>query len=160
MGEVDDQGRFWISESGKKWWSIDVKPGSTNFGKILTTGTSAANLLSGVADWAYVPGGGNYLYSVQLSVVESGLLRTNLVRWSLDTNTWERFRSYNNLLLALNVVWGATFGTADGNLFAQEDLLGGTYKFAITTSETSPTTLPPGDILNLAGGDGARCIGA
>ncbi|KAF4953013.1 hypothetical protein FSARC_12493 [Fusarium sarcochroum] len=158
MGDIDDQGRLWVSESGKKWWSIDVKPKSATYLKV-TTGTSAADLLSGVGDWSYVPGGGNYLYSVQASVIESGLLRTNIVRWSLDTQKWERYQSYPGLLLtALNLIWGATMASPDGTLYAQENLLGQTWKFTLGTS-ADPVSIPGGAILNLSG-DGARCIGA
>ncbi|KAM0424452.1 hypothetical protein ACHAPT_010375 [Fusarium lateritium] len=158
MGDVDDVGRFWVSESGKKWFSIDVKPGSATFGSVLKSGTSPMDLISGVGDWAFVPGSGNYLYSVQFSVIESGLASTNIVKWNLDTNKWELHRKYSLLQLGLSLTWGAVFGTSDGLLYAQDNLLGGTYKFAIKTA-ASPVAIPGGSILNLSG-DGARCINA
>jgi hypothetical protein len=159
MGDVDDQGRFWVSEGGGKWWCIDLRPTSSTFGQLLSSGTSATNLLSGVGDWAYVPGGGNYLYAVQASVIESGLLRTNIVRWSLTTQKWERFQSYPNLILTtLNLVWGAVMAAPDGTLFAQETVLGQTWKFTLG-STANPTAIPGGAILNLLGSDGARCAG-
>ncbi|EMT62684.1 hypothetical protein FOC4_g10006311 [Fusarium odoratissimum] len=159
MGDVDDQGRFWVSEGGGKWWCIDLRPTSNTFGQLLSSGTSATNLLSGVGDWAYVPGGGNYLYAVQASVIESGLLRTNIVRWSLTTQKWERFQSYPNLILTtLNLVWGAVMAAPDGTLFAQETVLGQTWKFTLG-STANPTAIPGGAILNLLGSDGARCAG-
>ncbi|KAF5708783.1 hypothetical protein FGLOB1_6242 [Fusarium globosum] len=159
MGDVDDQGRFWVSEGGGRWWCIDLRPTSTTFGKLLDSGTSATNLLSGVGDWAYVPGGGNYLYAVQASVIESGLLRTNIVRWSLTTQKWERFQTYPNLILTtLNLVWGAVMAAPDGTLFAQETVLGQTWKFTLG-SAANPTAIPGGAILNLLGSDGARCAG-
>lgn len=159
MGDVDDQGRFWVSEGGGKWWCIDLRPTSNTFGQLLSSGTSATNLLSGVGDWAYVPGGGNYLYALQASVIESGLLRTNIVRWSLTTQKWERFQSYPNLILTtLNLVWGAVMAAPDGTLFAQETVLGQTWKFTLG-STANPTAIPGGAILNLLGSDGARCAG-
>ncbi|KAH7199320.1 hypothetical protein DER44DRAFT_671732 [Fusarium oxysporum] len=155
MGDVDDQGRFWISENGKKWWCIDVNPASPTFGKLLSSGTSATDILAGVGDWAYVPGGGDYLYAVQASVIESGLLRTNIVRWSRTTHTWERYQSYPNLVLtATNLVWGAVMA-GPNTLWAQENLLGQTWRFTIGSS-ANPTPIPGGSILNLQG-DGARC---
>ncbi|KAF4957916.1 hypothetical protein FGADI_2745 [Fusarium gaditjirri] len=159
MGDVDDQGRLWVSESGGRWWCVDLRPTSSTFGELLSSGTSATNLLSGVGDWAYVPGGGNYLYAVQASVIESGLLRTNIVRWSLTTQKWERYQTYPNLILTtLNLVWGAVMAAPDGTLFAQETVLGQTWKFTLG-SAANPTAIPGGAILNLLGSDGARCAG-
>ncbi|RGP79636.1 hypothetical protein FLONG3_2384, partial [Fusarium longipes] len=158
MGDVDEQGRFWVSENGKKWWCIDVNPASSTFGKLLNSGTSATDIISGVGDWAYVPGGGDYLYAVQASVIESGLMRTNIVRWSRTTFTWSRYQSYPNLVLtSLNLVWGAVMA-GDNTLYAQENLLGQTWKFTLG-STANPTPIPGGSILNLQG-DGARCIDA
>ncbi|KAF5000440.1 hypothetical protein FGRMN_1771 [Fusarium graminum] len=155
MGDVDSQGILWVSESGNKWWSVDLRRGA-NFGKLINSGTSDIGLLNGVGDWAYVPGGGNYLYSVQASVIESGLLRTNIVRWPLATQKWERYQSYPNLLLtALNLIWGAVVAAPGGVLFAQENLLGQTWRFTLGSTE-SPTALQGGAILNLSG-DGAKC---
>ncbi|KAM0416438.1 hypothetical protein ACHAPD_005364 [Fusarium lateritium] len=158
MGDVDEQGRFWVSENGKKWWCIDVNPASSTFGKLLNSGTSATDLISGVGDWAYVPGGGDYLYAIQASVIESGLLRTNIVRWSRTTHTWSRYQSYPNLVLtSTNLVWGAVMA-GDNTLYGQENLLGQTWKFTLG-STANPTPIPGGSIANLQG-DGARCIDA
>jgi hypothetical protein len=155
MGDVDNQGRLWVSEGGGKWWSIDLRRGA-NFGKLISSGTSNIDLISGVGDWAYVPGGGDYLYAVQASVIESGLLRTNIVRWSLTTQKWERYQSYPNLLLtALNLIWGAVMAAPDGSLYAQENLLGQTWRFTLG-STANPTSIQGGAILNLSG-DGAKC---
>ncbi|KAF9769226.1 hypothetical protein IL306_013387, partial [Fusarium sp. DS 682] len=160
MGDVDDQGLFWVSEGGGKWWCVDLRPGSSTFGKLLNSGTSNTDLLSGVGDWAYVPGGGNYLYALQASVIESGLLRTNIVRWSTTTQKWERYQTYPGLVLtALNLVWGAVMAAPDNTLFAQETVLGQTWKFSLSTT-ANPTPIPGGAILNLLGSDGARCAGA
>ncbi|KAM0353053.1 hypothetical protein ACHAPU_001940 [Fusarium lateritium] len=155
MGDVDNQGILWVSEGGNKWWSVDLRRGA-NFGKLISSGTSNIDLLSGVGDWAYVPGGGSYLYSVQASVIESGLLRTNIVRWSLVTQKWERYQSYPGLLLtALNLIWGAVVAAPGGVLFAQENLLGQTWRFTLGSTD-DPTAIQGGAILNLSG-DGAKC---
>ena len=156
MGDIDNQGRMFVSEGGKKWWSINMSKGSLNFGKQISEGTSKADLLTGVGDWSYVPGGGSYLYSVQASVLESGLLQTNIVRWSTSTNTWSSFRSYPGLLLtALNLVWGATIAAPNNVLFAQENILGQTWRFDLS-SGANPVAIQGGAILNL-NGDGAKC---
>ncbi|KAF5563661.1 hypothetical protein FPHYL_5059 [Fusarium phyllophilum] len=161
MGDVDDQGRFWVSEGGGKWWCIDLRPTSSTFGKLLNSGTSATSLLSGVGDWAYVPGGGNYLYALQASVIENGLLRTNIVRWSLTTQKWENYQAYPGILsTALNLVWGAVMAAPGGTLFAQESVLGQTWKFTLGFGAPDPTPIPGGAILNLLGSDGAKCAGA
>ena len=156
MGDVDEQGRLWVSESGKKWWCLDVKPGSSTFGKVLNSGTSAIDIISGVGDWAYVPGGGDYLYAIQTSLIESGLLRTNIVRWSRSTFTWSIYQKYTNFVLtSLNLEWGAVMAGPGGTLYGQENLLGQTWRFNIN-STANPTQIPGGAILNLQG-DGARC---
>ncbi|KAG5757275.1 hypothetical protein H9Q70_000126 [Fusarium xylarioides] len=146
---------------GGRWWCIDLRPTSTTFGKLLDSGTSATNLLSGVGDWAYVPGGGNYLYALQASVIENGLLRTNIVRWSLTTQKWEQYQAYPGILsTALNLVWGAVMAAPGGTLFAQESVLGQTWKFTLGFGAPDPTPIPGGAILNLLGSDGAKCAGA
>jgi hypothetical protein len=161
MGDVDDQGRFWVSEGGGRWWCIDLRPTSSTFGKLLNSGTSATNLLAGVGDWAYVPGGGNYLYALQASVIENDLLRTNIVRWSLTTQKWENYQAYPGILnTALNLVWGAVMAAPGGTLFAQESVLGQTWKFTLGLGAPDPTPIPGGAILNLLGSDGAKCAGA
>ncbi|PNP55877.1 hypothetical protein FNYG_15406 [Fusarium nygamai] len=161
MGDVDDQGRFWVSEGGGRWWCIDLRPTSSTFGKLLNSGTSATNLLTGVGDWAYVPGGGNYLYALQASVIENGLLRTNIVRWSLTTQKWENYQAYPGILnTALNLLWGAVMAAPGGTLFAQESVLGQTWKFTLGFGAPDPTPIPGGAILNLLGSDGAKCAGA
>ncbi|UZP36727.1 hypothetical protein NXS19_004543 [Fusarium pseudograminearum] len=156
MGDIDEQGRLWVSESGRKWWCLDVKPGSSTFGKVLASGTSAVDIISGVGDWAYVPGGGDYLYAIQTSLIESGLLRTNIVRWSRTTHTWSIYQRYTNFILtSLNLEWGAVMAGPGGTLYGQENLLGQTWRFNIN-STANPTEIPGGAILNLQG-DGARC---
>jgi hypothetical protein len=161
LGDIDDVGRFWVSEGGRKYFQIDVNPASPTFGSTITSGLSNMGILSGVGDWAFVPGSGNYLYSVQFSLLFTGILSTNVIKFNLDTMKWELHKTWGILsVLGGGLIWDIVWGTSDGMLYAQETVLGTTWRFNIRSPNTNPVALPKGGTLLALTGDGARCIGA
>lgn len=147
MGDIDNQGRFWISDTGRPWWQIDLRPGSTTFGKVVQQGTSTH--ADSIADWSYVPGGGDFLYAVQYTSTSS-----TLVRWSRTSKTWETIRAYGNL--SGSNVWGALYAASDGNMYGSENTGGAIYKFPVAPTVGVPSKLASGPTTSQ--NDGARCI--
>jgi hypothetical protein len=60
VGDVDENGDFWISASGSSWLKVNLSSGTI-------TAVGTASIPNPVYDWAYVPGGGNFLYGIGIS---------------------------------------------------------------------------------------------
>ncbi|KAH7317166.1 hypothetical protein B0I35DRAFT_479932 [Stachybotrys elegans] len=148
-GDIDNQGHYWVTESGRDWWQIDLSNSAT-FGTVLRSGTAtlrpSANF---IADWSYVPGGGDYLYGV----VSNGDTST-LSRFSRTSFTWSSVRELGNVVGSNT--WGALYSAADGTMYGGENTSGTIYKFPVAPTPGNATFLSniPPTSLN----DGARCI--
>ncbi|KAH7236687.1 proline rich protein 5MeD, partial [Fusarium tricinctum] len=151
MGDIDNMGRYWISNQGKAWWCIDLKPGSATYGKILMSGTAVTT--GGIADWAFVPGGGDFMYGI---MYDSAGLTGTLSRFSRTAYTWSSVRAYG-MVTGTNV-FGAVYASADGNLYGSENSNGNIYKFPIAPSVGAPVFVATGPPSTW--NDGARCINA
>ncbi|KAI8687235.1 hypothetical protein NCS56_00295800 [Fusarium sp. Ph1] len=147
MGDIDNQGRYWFSDAGRPWWAIDLYPGSSTYGKIILSGTATHD--DGMADWAFVPGGGDYMYAIQYTSTSS-----TLTRFSRTSYTWQTLKAYGNI--TGNNVWGALYAAADGNLYGSENTSGNIYKFPIAPTIGTPKFLAAGPVSSW--NDGARCI--
>ncbi|KAI8686118.1 hypothetical protein NCS55_00286300 [Fusarium keratoplasticum] len=147
MGDIDNQGRYWFSDAGRPWWAIDLYPGSSTYGKIILSGTATHD--DGMADWAFVPGGGDYMYAIQYTSTSS-----TLTRFSRTSYTWQTLKAYGNI--TGNNVWGALYAAADGNLYGSENTSGNIYKFPIAPTIGNPKFLAAGPVSSW--NDGARCI--
>jgi hypothetical protein len=62
VGDVDENGHFWIAYAGLSWNQIDLAT-------MQTLASGVATLPISVYDWAYVPGGGNNLYGISIDSV-------------------------------------------------------------------------------------------
>ncbi|KAF4954779.1 hypothetical protein FGADI_5077 [Fusarium gaditjirri] len=149
MGDIDNQGRFWISNQGEGWWCIDLMPGSSTYGKILMSGTAKNPLNS--ADWAFVPGGGDFMYSIMYD--DQGKTST-LCKFSRTTYTWTTIQGFG--MIAGQNVWGAAYASQDGNLYGSENTSGQIWMFPIAPSVGTPKFLATGP--SSSWNDGARCI--
>ncbi|RSL69195.1 hypothetical protein CEP54_002473 [Fusarium duplospermum] len=147
MGDIDNQGRYWFSDAGRPWWAIDLYPGSATYGKIILSGTATHD--DGMADWAFVPGGGDYMYAIQYTQTSS-----TLTRFSRTSYTWQTLKAFGNI--TGNNVWGALYAAADGNLYGSENTSGNIYKFPIAPTIGNPKFLAAGPPSSW--NDGARCI--
>ncbi|GKU18142.1 unnamed protein product [Fusarium langsethiae] len=110
-------------------------PGSATYGKIIMSGTATTTLKA--ADWAFVPGGGDFMYSV---------IRTSY--------TWQTVKSYG--AVAGNNVWGALYASGDGSLYGSENTSGQIFQFPVAPTVGSPRFIATGPVSSW--NDGARCI--
>lgn len=159
-GDVDEQGIFWAATSltgnnGQTYFSFDLRPGSGTYGTILSQGKSTVPYP--ISDWAYVPGGSDYLYA--LGQVPIGLNyplgTTALIRFDRRTHLWSTVRIYGGLY-GTNA-WGAVFAKYNGYLYAVDSITGQTWKFPVTTSG-SPIIQSYSLVLALPNLDGAGCF--
>lgn len=103
-----------------------------------------------MADWSYVPGGGDYLYSVHSSPRYS-----TLMRFGRTTFKWELVKEYGSIA-GTKVLWGALYAASDGTLYGTENNSGSIYKFPVALTTETPTYFTAGPISS--DNDGARCI--
>ncbi|KAH8807867.1 hypothetical protein F5884DRAFT_881405 [Xylogone sp. PMI_703] len=146
LGDIDLNGRYWISSGGTKWWVLDLYPGSATYGQVLNSGT-ADTLGVTVADWVYLPNEGQYLYSVgQNSTTKAA----SMIRFSLTTFQWEKVANYPSVTRS---GFGALYGMNNGTLYGSDNTSGEIWQFPISGTPFKITTGPKsGD------NDGARCV--
>lgn len=151
-GDIDASGYYWISNQGNQYFQIDARPTSANYLNVVSQGNAGAPFI--VHDWAYVPGGGNALWTLAGSLNQTV---TYLLRFDTTAKTWSTLYQFGNV--AGNQIWGAVYASADGFLFAQENVSGRLYRTPIATGLGGPPVLvATGPVLN--NNDGARCINA
>jgi sugar lactone lactonase YvrE len=149
VGDIDTDGYYWYGAAGSTWYQLDLRPGSATYGTLLASG-QMDNLGLGIADWAYIPVGGRYLYTAATSPAGGG---TSLVRFGLDSKTWEVIQRYPNV--GAGHAWGAVYGINNGTLYASDNVNGQIWAFPINGGRAylaSQGPVSPG--LN----DGARCV--
>ena len=148
VGDVDADGQYWTI-NGTTWNQIDLAPGSPTYMTVVASGTSAipAGLTSAGADWAYVPGAGEFLYSVgQGTDGEAQLIRFNpadgvrtvVGPLGLGIEPWS---------------FGAVYADANGYLYASNNPTGTIYRIDI--DDVSAEVFAQGPASN--SNDGARC---
>ncbi|KAH8884383.1 hypothetical protein GQ53DRAFT_880143, partial [Thozetella sp. PMI_491] len=150
VGDVDEKYQFWFSNQGQQWNRVDMTPGSKTYATIVASGTATPSYQ--LYDWAYVPGGGDFLWSVGR---DTNSATSNLVKFNRTAATWTTVRGYNNVT-GTNF-WGALYASADGFLYGSENTSGQVWKFPVTnfTLGTSPIKIANGPASNL--NDGAHC---
>ncbi|KAH8197806.1 hypothetical protein TruAng_008004 [Truncatella angustata] len=123
-GDVDENSFYWASYRGQQWLQLDLRPSSPTFGTTLTGGTASPTHV--ILDWAYVPGGGNYLYSLGYDTTSLGTVLTGthtyLQRFDRTAKTWEVLADLG--VLAGQQTWGAVYASDDGYLFGSENTSG------------------------------------
>ncbi|RYP19780.1 hypothetical protein DL767_009586 [Monosporascus sp. MG133] len=155
-GDVDEQSRYWITYNGTNITQVDVRPNSLTFGQLIGTTRRAATLPANNAtiyDWAYVPGRGNFLWSLGQS---RALNSTTLQRFNRGTYNWELVREFGNV--AGDNWWGAIYASADGFLYATENSSGQIWRFPLSDIDGPPTRFSTANPTRE--NDGARCIRA
>ncbi|KAF4951435.1 hypothetical protein FSARC_12918 [Fusarium sarcochroum] len=147
MGDIDNTGSYWISDTGRPWWRIDLYPTSPTYGQVIQSGTASHD--NYIADWAFVPGGGDYLYALQYTVSSS-----TLVRFSRTSYTWTTLKAFGDL--TGDNVWGGLYASQDGILYGSENSSGNIYKFPLRPTIGNPSFVSAGP--STSWNDGARCI--
>ncbi|TGJ80496.1 hypothetical protein E0Z10_g8269 [Xylaria hypoxylon] len=147
VGDIDTDGYYWYG-SGNTWFQLDLIPNSATYGKLIAKGT-VQELGFAIADWAYIPVGGPYLYSAAHNLTTGG--GTTLVRFSLDTKTYEVIQRYPSIG---GNAWGAVYGINNGTLYASDNSNGQIWAFPIEGGDPYLASQGPISGQN----DGARCV--
>ena len=148
-GDIDENSQFWISSFGQQWMKIDLKPGSATYGRTVASGTASPPYTP--IDWAYVPGGGSYLYSLGRP---SGNNATYLMQFDTSRYTWSTVGSYGNT--AGDNAYGAVYASDDGYLYGSENTSGQIWRFSLPANGTQAVKVSSGPVSS--SNDGARCI--
>ena len=149
VGDVDANGHYWFGSSGNSWHQVDLVPGSPTYGDILNKG-SADPLGFALADWVYIPVAGEYLWTVSPDGADTALLR-----FSLDTKTWEVVARYAEVGTT-GGGFGALYGINNGTLFASNNQNGEIWAFDVLGDKV-PWLAARGP--RSWSNDGARCVG-
>ncbi|KAF2964697.1 hypothetical protein GQX73_g8883 [Xylaria multiplex] len=144
VGDIDTDGYYWYG-TGDSWFQLDLIPNSATYGKLIAKGTVNESGFT-IADWAYIPVGGPYLYSAAHN--QGG--GTSLVRFSLETKKYEVVRRYPNIG---GHTWGAVYGINNGTLYASDNANGQIWAFPIEGGNAYLASQGPISSQN----DGARC---
>lgn len=144
-GDVDEQGIFWVSNSGRAWAQIAL-----NNRTIIASGTAVQ--IRNIIDWAYVPGGGNALYSVSFD--QAGTGTTVLYRFDRALKTWTTVGTGYGTLAATTSGYGAVYASSDGFLYASDNNSGVIYRFSLDGRTVVRIATGPTSSSN----DGAHCI--
>ncbi|KAI3392754.1 hypothetical protein diail_5233 [Diaporthe ilicicola] len=166
-GDVDENSQYWASSNGKDWVQVDLKPGSPTNGQTIASGIGAP--AQTIIDWAYVPGAGDYLWTVGFdsSTRSSGKSsNTYLLRFDRADKSWTTVTKFGDIAgkgdSARNA-WGAVYASDDRYLYGSENNSGEIWRFPIPangvgTSSDSPIKISNGPAASW--NDGARCINA
>lgn len=144
VADVDETGTYWVSSGGTRWVQINL-----NTTTVVNTGT-AATTFGSIFDWAYVPGGGDFLYSISSDAAGNGFLQ----RFSRQTKTWSQVGTGYGAIYPRQATVGAVYAGSDGVLYAADNTSGRIHRFLLdgrtsTLLRTGPTA---------SGNDGAHCI--
>lgn len=146
-GDVDENGQFWASQSGSDWIQIDLKSLT-----IISSGSIANLPFNGIYDFAYVPKGGNYLYTV------AGLSDNNahLFRFDREKKTWAQFgqaTGYGKLYDQTPTI-GAVYASQEGDLYTSDNIIGMIFKVSLDGKTSQYISTGAAATAN----DGAHCI--
>lgn len=161
-GDVDENGYYWGTDNGNKWVQIDLRLGSATYGQIVTSGTVTTAPEYPIYDWAYVSGGGNYLYAVGYSYGLVGIFaNTYLLQFNRATKAWKTITNYGNIVpnLISTTTWGAVYASDDNALYASENGSGQIWKLPLPPAAGS-TAKKVSNGPSASSNDGARCINA
>ncbi|MDP3951829.1 GEVED domain-containing protein [Microbacterium sp.] len=149
VGDVDADGQYWVL-TDTTWSRIDLAPGSPTYMQLIDSGTTNAtpNLQNPGFDWAYVPGAGDYLYSVGLNL--DG--QANLIRFDMATGNRSNLGSIG-IGTATPWTFGAVYADANGYLYASDNGTGTIYRIDVQDVTGEIFSQGPASGSN----DGARC---
>ncbi|GAW16631.1 hypothetical protein ANO14919_060640 [Xylariales sp. No.14919] len=147
VGDIDTDGNYWYG-TGDTWFQLDLAPGSATYGQLVAKGTMNELGLA-VADWAYIPAGGPYLYAAARNLTSGG--GTTLVRFGLESKAYEVVQRYPRIG---GHTWGAAYGIDNGTLYASDNANGEIWAFSV---EGGPAYLASQGPIS-GQNDGARCV--
>lgn len=155
LAAIDDAGYLYLSANGGAWAQIDLSGlSSANYGRVIDSGNTGAfvNAQFAPAAWVYLPGSGNYLWSIS-----QGAQNATLLRFDLAAKTWTELTDFNAVDGA-NVFGGLYANGADGSVYASESTSGKVWEFNVLARTVKPVLRITGLIGRLLGG--TRCARA
>ncbi|KAM4060741.1 hypothetical protein HRG_001723 [Hirsutella rhossiliensis] len=129
MGDFDEHGKYWCSNGGKVWASVDLDPQSRTYkkvesGKATFPGPKADRAFP--SDWAYTPVASGHLYGVGV-LHDKGRSYPALVRWSTTSKAWSVIYKAKNFKDARS--FGAVMSTRNGIIYGLETTSGNIVRF-------------------------------
>lgn len=155
LAAIDDAGYLYLSANGGAWAQIDLSGlSSANYGRVIDSGNTGAfvNAQFAPAAWVYLPGSGNYLWSIS-----QGAQNATLLRFNLAAKTWTELTDFGAVDGA-NVFGGLYANGADGSVYASESASGKVWEFNVLARTVKPVLRITGLIGRLLGG--TRCARA
>jgi hypothetical protein len=149
----------WASSGGTSWIQLDLRPGSATFGKELDSGISTPQYT--VIDWAYVPGGGDYLWGLGYdNTTDPATSPTYLMRFDRTTHVWTTLTNFgviasSQLSPPAANAWGAVYASDGGFIYGSENNSGEIYRFPLPGNGTTAVKISNGP--KSTQNDGARC---
>ncbi|KAI1270252.1 hypothetical protein F5Y18DRAFT_367709 [Xylariaceae sp. FL1019] len=148
IGDVDNNGHGWFTNTQDfNVYEVDLDPTSSTYGMITNRGAAVPPAGNTPGDWAYVPEGGDLLYSITSDTIQTPPAN-NVLSFSMSTYDWAIVVSY------AQVDPNNVFAGADNTIYA-EATDGQIYQFSITGSDAPSQPLTSTPILE---SDGALCI--
>ena len=146
VGDVDENGQFWVSARGSRFQQINLAPGTPKYGEVVDEGSPSG---TPVADWVYLENGGDYLYSIRLGSTATA------VRWSRTDHTWHVVKDYGRPTGG-HSGFGALYAVGD-ELWGSDNQTGDIIAFPVLgNGPARKITAGPKTDSN----DGARCFRA
>ncbi|WP_119696444.1 DUF6923 family protein [Microbacterium halotolerans] len=156
VGDVDASGHYWVTGWGiytnpdQLWYQVDLDPDSATYLEVLDSDEMAGDIEDVYfADWAYVPGAGDYLWTMARIPSED----VNAL-YRFDTATGELERAMTGDFGDLGR-FGAVYADPDGFLYASDNGTGDIYRVDVTADEPVAELFTQGPASNQ--NDGARC---
>lgn len=143
VGDVDDNGQFWIASAGRQWLQIDI----SNL-RVVASGT--ATITNAVYDWAFVPGGGNFLYAVNSDASGNAFL----FRFDRTAKTWTQVSTGYGQLYPARATIGAAYAGRAGELYVSDNTSGRIHRVSLDGRTAQLIQTGPTATAN----DGAHCI--
>lgn len=147
VGDIDTSGYYWYIDSAA-WYKMDLIPGSATYGEIVAFGAQSVPPGYNVNDWVYLPGQGDYLYTVASNPGDYGAL----MRFSMIAHTWEILTVYSTSDLLNTGLIGAFYGASNATFWGSINSSGKIIQFTLTGT---PHLSSQGPISS--SNDGARC---
>lgn len=159
-GVIDENSQYWLIDAANIYYSVvNLVPGA-HFGAVVHQSPTGSTLDT-IEDWAFVPGsiGGNKLYGLASSEIDSGIFATILIGFDRQTLAWTRIQIFPQLGPAV-AKYQAVFAGVD-SVFAVDSITGNVYSFTLPHSGNPAVAvrivgINSGPTSGLA--DGARCL--
>lgn len=146
-GDIDINGQYWITAQGQNYYRIDLAPGSATYAQIIESGATNLATDFSIIDWVALAAAPNVLYAVTSGFAQT---QTYLMRFDKTTKQFTNLASYGSIA---GNTWGAGYSTADGNIYASDNVSGQIWQFPINGG--TPSLQSQGNPTSV--NDGARC---